>query len=462
VQIEDTSKYDRLVFPFAFFDNIKILLNIISNSVEKGPDRKQLAMISNVSVSTVSNTMNVALNLGLVYRLKEKYYVTEKGETLIKNIKNNNLDEIKKIGTEIFITLKKSPVLFELYNIFMQKQNISPHDLGRLVAEKFNKKWISETTYTNFGNSGLDILEGFYLIQCPKTNIHAGRNVRRKSHIQRNVNKLFPRVSVEKIMEYVDKFKGNGSVQFISPLHSESEKSQIRLQLGTLIDLGIIEHEKEYFYRLTADGLLLKEFKRKGNEHLIFKRILLNFDPIKNIIEKIRTYNKAIDYLTVGNFLDQFNNSCLSENSKKWYGSKLIGWLKFANIIEETHEHGKYHIHPFLTDAIKVIDDTKIISIQIKEHDDFNENVVLNNLHRYYNWLIFSDGVEWIADTATKNSIINNLNKLIEETNGFINLLLVDAKKWVEQGYKNKDMDCIKHSLKLIIYIDKNHREINS
>ena len=460
MQIDKLNNDVKAVIPYTSFGNAKSLLICLYKAKGKSKNRRDIANFCGLSKSTIGSSIRIAIELGLVHKSGNYYYLTSRGRELTEYIMNDDVVNIKKTGEESIIKLKKSPALLFTLKTYNDNPDISNFQLGELIATEFHKQQLDESTYVNYGTSGLSILEGLHLIQRHKvkTNIKSEKKSRKTRQPNKTASRLLPRISIDYITRYVSKFGGAETLSFISPLHNENEKNTIKEHLGVIMNLGIIEHTGNSSYKLTQEGLLFRNSIGTDNEKKVFQKILLDYEPIIFILNKIKTdKTKDIDYNLLGDLIGQYNEVDYSVNSKKKYGSKLLDWLSRGGLVIENHEHGKYHLNPIAVSRHKIIDDTKLISVPVGKPKTSDDGISLNNLYRYYVWILYSDYDEkWYSNEINKLMITKILDKLISDSHGINNTIFKDVKKWLEEGYKTRNIEYIENSFKLIINIDKN------
>lgn len=461
-------KKEYVTCPMTNFFTIKDILLTLES--EHDLKIKTLAEFTKKSVSAINNALPIMRELKLVRTTgrttgrgdQGKIILLKDGERLVFFLKANDNEKIKEFAQKEL--LQKSKILSESYEILKDDPEISSEKLGRLINSKFEKstKWKLDVTYRNVGRTCMYILEGFQLIEYKGGH---GRGKKKFRGKQRNV--LLPYMTADKIFDLLKKFKEGNTWHFTNLDQSPSERVRAIGYASTLVDLGITSYidTKNYILQLTQDGIKLKNTINDRERREIFQDILLKNHHLVVVIRMIKELDREVGYLDIGEILQKYNDTDWAYLTKRGYGIKVLNWLKEADILEKNGEYGKYHISPSFLEKWKTIFATivpikelKPMVIQEKSSTDIDIDVIFMNLNRYCNWLIYTNNSEWYDNNIVKTNIIENIDRLIDESKGVYSILFKDAKLWIGQGYKTKDISCIKHCLELVVSIDTKNK----
>jgi|GEM_PF-4648050 hypothetical protein len=322
-------KNKEVVFPIQVnFRNIKKVLLTILGRNREGIHKEELQKETGLSTGVLANTIPIMKELKLIssYRVKRgSIRLTREGEILAVHLKSDDKTAIKNEAKSL---LNNSAVLSKAYSILRSYQDITPLELGKKLAEEFNKTWDTDFTYNAVGRSCIDILSGFYLVD-------RARYFRRD--YSRREDKFIPFASANKILELLQKINSeiNPSIDLKTPKEKEEFKS--------LIDLNLVEKADDGKFKLTESGVKLrKEIGNNGECKRIFREVILKHTPTIKIMEKLKNV-EVINLWKVGDTIEEINEEKYAEITKKGYGSKFLSWLKKADVVEEIGR-GKYCI----------------------------------------------------------------------------------------------------------------------
>jgi len=409
---------------------------------------------SKLSKSIICNAKTTAIGLGLIRDLKGFYQLTEEGNDLAKYEILGKYDKIYELGKELIVNLKKSPVLYYMHTVMKENQSIGGIELGRLVSEKFRKSW-TQRYCKNVGNSGKSILIGFHLNEPLNKNAEFVDNDKTK----KTKDKILPRISIKTIQSYVLKYYDTEPILFNSNLMNKSNDT-IDSELNNLFYLGLIERYDDKRYKLSKEGLTYKRSIKEKNDRETFQAILLNHEPIKYIISNMNN-NKIDDigYMALGELIRDYNQINYSNNTIIQYGSKLLNWFQYANIIELMN--GKYVLNTKFKGTIESgVEESKESDVKkrISKISDFD--ILFTELNKNYCDIFYSisfiNNNEWSLKNLRKTEMLKLFEKLcdiIDEDT--IKIIYRDARRWLDEAYETGNKKYVQYSYDLISKIKK-------
>lgn len=465
----------KVTCPNATFESIKTILFALK--FKNRLSINEMLYRINRSLSWLNNATPIMAEMGLIYRGFEEFIgITNKGKELIVLIENNNKKELKKFGEEIY---QKSEILRITKNILDEKPNIKLAELGKKIADGLDipeeERWKNKTTYVVVARSCLSILSGLKLIDYKKMKYT-------RSNINRFQNKIMPYASTiiidKKLQEFIKNNEGLYELNLDTDKFTQYQRQRQTDYLNTMIMLGMIERieGKEYRYKLTEEGLWLKNARDFTEHAQIFQEILLKNPHVVEIIKTIRNNYDEIRSEEIGSILSEYNKANWGDGTKKSYGNNFMNWLLEADIMVKRGRKHKHTFQPhFLesenykkyienkTDIIinannkKIQSDLKIIEPQ--------KNQTIKLVHKtksldgldYFGLLekviveislISCDTVDdWNSYTYVSNIIVEIYERLMETTNDY-KLLSVALSNFIK-GYNNRDIELINNAQKI-------------
>jgi len=320
----------KVVFPLVKFEHLKKILITLLDSSDKYLSREELSKRAGLSLSLLSNCLPILKELGLIKSngvRKDYLTLTPDGVVLATCLKNDDNDTLKELAQRL---IAKSKVLQKAYFMLVSNKNITPLELGIKIAEEFDKKWDSRSTYGAVGRACIDILRGLNLIDH-------NLKTRGKRYYGLQEDKLMPTASANKIFSMLRRIQGEVSISDVASTPKEKE------EFKTLIALNLVERLNGTIFKLSVIGeRLKKEIENNGRSSDVFKEVILNHKLSLVAIEKLREVG-VFDWKTVGNVIEQINGEKYKDSTKKGYGTKFLTWLKKSNLVEEV-SHGKYRL----------------------------------------------------------------------------------------------------------------------
>ncbi len=460
---------NKIHFPNTNFNNLTKLILFIYNFKKDNPHENLLYYFiiqqQILPKSDISSAKTIAKELGLMRDIRTVYSLTEEGQNFARFSLDNDEEKIKTLGEELIVGKKKSPVLYYGYKLLKENPSINNLTIGELIKEKYNKDW-TEIYCRNLGNHTRNILLGFKLIDPPKPNYSSERYLSEK-----NVNpneKFLPRMSIKIIKNYIKAFIDNNPINFYEKFDYKAE-STIRYELKTLTDLGLLNEKDSKYYNLTLKGTTYKHSLEENNDRETFKTILKDLKPIKYIINQLKKReSEIIDYKLLGKIIEYYNQVNYSSNSIKIYGSVLLKWLKYSEILVEENGYNILNLEDFeySIQKHKLKDNSnnhKIDVIFYNGENNYNEVNIFDKLFEYYSDLFYSvlfiNNNEWSLTNYKKVEIIKILNELEKVEDQIIKIIYFDAKKWFIEAYETNNKKYLKHSYDLVTKIKNYNKE---
>jgi hypothetical protein len=456
--------------PLVRFEHIEDILLHLSETNEKNIN--ELVNSLKKGRGVVSNAVAIILNLRLAKRssINGSISLTPDGYEFARLLKVKDYERIKNLSSRLII---ESGSLNEAYSLLRNNPKIDSYELGQKLHEKFGRRrnW-NEKTYTSAGRYCKFLMDGLHLIPY-----EGGTATRaKKRHRDKLKNKIYPSASIESLLGIIrDNFKSSDEWKIINPNLISTRNDTLVTRTNTLVDLGLVEyinHENETV-RLTTLGKKVKEVLDDPiHLSLVLQDVYIEYKPLADIISLLCDKKNDFNCTTVGEIVKQYNRGRMSDSTVRTYGLRLINWLYVGKIIDEGNTYGNYHItEQFLnryenklsTIPKKDSDDIVLVSkIKLKDYHEQNKMEIFQKIHRLCNWIIYSDDDGWDIKETIKTEIFKQFDMLITNQKGQNHILGQHAKHWVEQGYKTKDIDCIKRALQLVVHLDPENKLINS
>ncbi len=235
------------------------------------------------------------------------------------------------------------------------------------------------------------------------------------------------------VIEYTPEITDNDVIQEIEKLkliHGVWEETNLRIILDDLITIDIfsLEHDQEkkiledYIVFLNIDAILFENFVNKitklsknmsmnvnlKNEK-IFNNVLKNIDTIKINIKKVMRSKKINTDYDLKNKLDIKDDLYFNIKSKLEYNNiNITKKLLRIFILEKLLNNNKFDIpKSLIKDALNDYEKKKInVSIS-----DIEKNIklelIINEIKSKFNIVVLKEEIQYIIDTAYKNTKIN-------------------------------------------------------
>jgi len=339
-----------LTSPITRFPNMSIILKILyenkSFDNEHSLEKQFIADEMKKSPAIVNNALAMLRDMNLVsggHRYQDKkVFLLEDGKKFYELLKTKNKDKIRDFSKKI-IKISKSPLLKESYTLLKREPQISHGKLGELIRVKLkiDKKPLSKTTYTNIGRTIKDVFCEMNIIESDDAKI------RRRNTRTRFTTKLYAEQRILNILNTIRNFNDDNTWKIDIPVDFETARMNAREIARTLYDLDIASYidDENNVLILTDVGKKLKnnlnnDYKRKE----ILRSILLEYKPIRIIIQKIINFNKDFTSIDVGNMINDFNKLQWKPRTKMGHGICLVSWLKEADIIDDVETQFRYRL----------------------------------------------------------------------------------------------------------------------
>lgn len=459
--------------PITNFHTITEILLFLKN---QHPTKiKKISEFLEISTTSINNALPIMRELGLIITKSRGIDLTDNGIVLVDYLIKDDKKGIKEFAKNKLIL--KSKILTEAYKILYSAPKTSSENLGILLNNRLDtKKWLHDATYRNVGRTCKYILDGLQFVEYKDIKHRKGGG----RHRSRLVDKLLPYITTEKMFELVDKFEADNTWKVTDHNNTDTQNMRMVSFANSLIDLGIAEYinHNDNIILLTNSGKELKSAKDEDNRKEVFQTILLEYPPIQNILGSIIEKYNRVGYKDIGDLLEKYNNVNWAKSTKKAYSVKLLNWLKEAKILTDNGEWGKYCItQPFLEKYRKSYHNVttydemqkgiKLLTQKIESKDTQEKTTtildtdgIFKNLITNLTRLLYSKNDNWHTNNIVHNDIIDDLNQLINDSNGLSNAVFSTVKHLVEKGYETKDGEDIEHCLELIVNLDSNNKLI--
>jgi predicted transcriptional regulator len=406
----------------------------------------------NKSKTVIRNALPIMREMGLIRQTSQGIALTEHGLTFVSYQKNNDNEKIREFAKNII--LKNSKILQLAFDIIEKNPTISIDELGNELNDMRNpdKKWVNDLTCRNVGRTCMSILGGLQLIS---TNY----NVRRIGYSNLRKDTIFPRFTSNTLFSLINEFKEDNTWYIFEPGQTSGQRTRRQAFAASLIDLGIAEYlkDKNDTLVLTANGIKLKNTVDEKTRIKVFQDILLENDSIRDILKTIYNKYKNVGYKELGNIIAECDEAQWSEVTKNSYSVKLLSWLKYAEILENNFEWGKYHLtqsflekHKELFSSIKkaTITDSYTFNISVTDTQK-----IIGNLHRNFNNILHSENNEWYDNIDMKEKIISYIEELIDfyKSNNKSIRALIHLKHFVEAGYELNRIQYIENCVQILV-----------
>jgi predicted transcriptional regulator len=434
--------------PITNFPIILKILDILDSNKDHILSVDLLSSNLNISKTVIRNALPIIRQMGLIRQTKLGVSLTEHGLTFISYQKNNDTEKIKEFSKNII--LKNSKILQLAYDIVEKNPTISMDELGIELNDMRNpdKKWVNDLTCRNVGRTCMSILGGLQLISM-------NYNVRKKGYSNLRKDIIFPRFTSNTLFSLITEFKEDNTWYIFEPGQTSGQRTRRQAFAASLIDLGIAEYieDKDDTLVLTANGIKLKNTADEKTRIKVFQDILIENDSIRDILRTMYNKYKNVGYKELGDIIAECGKAQWSDVTKNSYSVKLLSWLKYAEILENNFEWGKYHLtqsflekHKELFPTIKIGTTTDTKQIQIK---DIDIEKTIGELHWLCDIIIYTENKEWYNDNTIKEKILSNIESLIKlyESKGESTRLLKHMRDWIITGFKLKDKRNIENCL---------------
>lgn len=346
------SQKKEVTFPYAKAYHIKAMLLTLNKTGEAR--RERLAKEMNASISTLSNTVPILETLGIIeIPLRGYIGLTNRGKQIVNGIKNEDVDRLQTLFKKI---LPDSEVLSFALDILKINPNIDGLQLGYKIADKFNKEWQSEAVYRLVGNSCIDILTNFNLIEIKY--ISRGSKGRYGTPDQGGLRPTASSHNIFKLMTIMNPNSPTDLNQI-----PDSKKQRFVMHFKMLIDLGIVEHVDDRKFKFTVMGKQLYENLNTERRHEIFRKLLFNSQPVIKTMIKLIESDNLIDSEEVANALQDINNANWTYNTKRPYGLKFLTWLKEAELVQKSMSRKYIPTELMITELKKIKPNLKVLEL---------------------------------------------------------------------------------------------------
>jgi len=314
-----------VTFPYAKAKHIESLI-LTLDSIGKS-NREKTANEMKVSLSILSNLIPILEELGIV-DIPQRGHITltEIGKQIAKAIKDKDEKRLQKLFEKV---LQNSEVLSFALNILKINHKIDGLQLGYKIADKFKKEWQSEAVYRLVGNSCIDILMYFNLIE--------GRYITRGSKSGYGIqdqDSLRPTASSRNIFKLMTLMNPNSPTDLNQI--PDSKKQRFVMHFKMLIDLVIVEHIDDRKFKFSEMGKELYDNLNNERRHEIFRKLLFTNQPAVKAMIKLVENDSLIDNVEVANALQEINNANWTYNTKRPYGLKFLTWLREAGLVQRS------------------------------------------------------------------------------------------------------------------------------
>lgn len=364
-----------LTSPITRFPNMNMILKILyeneSFNKEKSLDKQFLADKMNKSTAIVNNALSMLRDMKLVsggHRFRDKkVFLLDDGIKFYELLKTNDKDKICDFSIKL-IKKSKSLLLKESYTLLKREPQIAHGKLGELIREKLNinKKPLSKTTYTNIGRSIKDVFCEMRIIDSDEAKLRR-RNIR-----TRFTTKLYAKQRMPNILRTIRNFDNENTWEIDIPVDFETARMNAREIARTLFDLNIAYYsdDENNVLKLTEVGIRLKNNLNNDDKRKeILRSILLDYKPIKIIIQKIIDLDKDFTSIDIGYMINDFNKKQWKPRTKMGHGIALVSWLKEAGIIEDSETQFRYRLSKDF--EINILDKKKMIDWSLIDDKQF-------------------------------------------------------------------------------------------
>lgn len=451
-----TMREADIVFPTTRFSHVEKILLALDGRRET--ERENLVRITNLGRSVLSNAIPILKDLGVLGSKsisRDKLVLTPKGKELVQRIKTNKKKEINFLVRDL---LENSTVLNEAYEILRNNPSVNSFELGCQLAEEFNKKWKHPNTYRVVGRSCKSLLNGFGVIKCQVT-----ERPEREYGTQRH-SELLPTSSSNKILTFLRKAPVNKPFKIPFEQKKVKQMQKFMTEFNSLVDLGLVRHVAEKYFELTEIGKKLNQAENPAEESLIFREILVNYEPALKVIKRLEEIGMPFGWHKVGEVIDECFGKKRKDSTLRGYGIKFLTWLKKADIIIDNDEYGKYRLYPLALRDFKPRPRTLSVSISPEKErktrrlEDGYSKILEFNQH-------FADILAnplWYNNHRLKEEMKESLSQLKTISDGTIEILIDPVSALIDVAYERKDIELIRKIAKTGIRLREKYRDLDS
>lgn len=316
------------VIPYVGIERVIECLRIIYKRGIREVDVKELASLLGCKLSNINNLTPTLRLLKLAEVKNGKIFITDNGMEFIRALNSGEIDKAKEIMRS---SIEQSETLQFVKSLLETRGQLTGEEIGRVLADRFGKKWKTIASYRTYGNSCASIISfaGFGIY-------HDGVLSLKPLITQTKVELYAPEVGFKFIVELLRglySLKRSRASDLAKKLNIK--ESRVSTGISICVLLGLVSKDATEVYQVTEIGdRLIDPLLPKEERARVFRECLLS-SPYGDLILKIADKKRELTYEDFGEGLAYSLRRNWTMPTKKIYGKKFASWLSAAGLIEK-------------------------------------------------------------------------------------------------------------------------------